>query len=197
VRRLVIILASVALSPLGMAGDLARYFPGQDDSASKNRYAASERGTARILEQFNEPSLCCHPEETTREFRFTWLRTFDHPIVIRISERQDGNWSVVVKVASGQAGFDFDGLKLIHDKSTAVSLEAIIDLLNAFGPTKPFWTTLAYGGEVGSDGSEWLIEARSENGYHYVSRWSPEDGPVREIGELFLTVSGLKNEKAY
>lgn len=39
---------------------------------------------------------------------------------------------------------------------------------------------------TGKDGAQWMIEA-SENGhYRLIERWSPNDGPVRELGLYFL-----------
>ncbi|HTC43957.1 MAG TPA: hypothetical protein VK696_02810 [Steroidobacteraceae bacterium] len=39
------------------------------------------------------------------------------------------------------------------------------------------------------DGSQWIVEVRDGNRYHYVDRWSPQDGPVPEIGERFIALS--------
>ena len=40
-------------------------------------------------------------------------------------------------------------------------------------------------------GSEWIIEGVTDR-YRVVTRWTPESGPVRAIGEQFLSLTGWK-----
>jgi hypothetical protein len=45
---------------------------------------------------------------------------------------------------------------------------------------------------LGSDGSQWIIEGfHPDNQYHVVDRWSPDAGPYRDAGLLFLTLAGI------
>ena len=38
--------------------------------------------------------------------------------------------------------------------------------------------------QTGTDGSQWVIEGVNKGRYHVVDRWTPQLGPVREIGEM-------------
>jgi hypothetical protein len=38
----------------------------------------------------------------------------------------------------------------------------------------------------GKDGARWIIEGAKNGDYHFVDRWSPDDGPVPVIGLLML-----------
>ncbi len=49
----------------------------------------------------------------------------------------------------------------------------------------------------GLDGSEWIIEASDQGKYHLVVRWSPDDGPIRDIGARFLALSGWTFDEVY
>jgi hypothetical protein len=196
-RRAIFIVAAVLASSASVAVGPSPFFPGQNDSDTKNRYAATERGVAARLVQVNEPPLCCRPSDTSREYRFTWLRTFDHPVVVRISERLDKEWIVVVKVASGKSGYDFDNLRLLRNVKRVVGIAEVKDLLASFDADSLFWRMPVHVADAGHDGATWLVEAKGPNGYHYVSRWSPENGVIREIGTKFLTLSGLKEKSVY
>lgn len=47
------------------------------------------------------------------------------------------------------------------------------------------------------DGSQWIVEGIDRNGYHYVNRSSPEDGPVRAFGDFALLLTGWTFEERY
>jgi hypothetical protein len=102
-----------------------------------------------------------------------------------------------VKVATGKSGYDFDNLKLLRNEEKVVGIAEVRDLLASFEADSPFWRMPAYVADAGFDGATWLVEAKGENRYHYVSRWSPENGAIREIGTKFLTLSGLKEKSVY
>jgi len=42
---------------------------------------------------------------------------------------------------------------------------------------------------ITSDGAQWIVEVRDGDDYHFVDRWSPEEGLVREIGLLLMSLS--------
>jgi len=35
---------------------------------------------------------------------------------------------------------------------------------------------------VGVDGAQWIFEASNKGNHHVIDRWSPRNGPVRELG---------------
>jgi hypothetical protein len=192
-RRFLYVIATLAIfQPVGASAESA-YFPGQ---AKTDFDAAVERGNAHLLKQLREPSLCCN-KSMIHTYRFTWLRTFDHPVVIRLAERPNKSWQLTVKVADGQSGFVFDNLELIQNDSKTVTPAQVSEILAHFNLSAPFWRMPKKGKKLVSDGSTWIVEGRSGLDYHYVSRRSPKSGEVHKIGLLFLTASGLQNQKIY
>jgi hypothetical protein len=43
--------------------------------------------------------------------------------------------------------------------------------------------------EVHLDGAQWIIAVRDETRYHYVDRFSPQEGPIREPGQQLIALS--------
>jgi len=62
----------------------------------------------------------------------------------------------------------------------------ILDLIESMGfwqmPSEP-----ARSDTVGLDGAQRILEASSHSVYHVIDRWSPQDGPLRELG-LYLAL---------
>ena len=58
----------------------------------------------RFLNAFDEPSLWeLSKKSPTQSYRFTWLRTFHHPVVVRIDVRPDGICELTSKIGLGSA----------------------------------------------------------------------------------------------
>lgn len=64
-------------------------------------------------------------------------------------------------------------------------------LLSALDEAQFWQATTTVDDIIGNDGAQWIIEARRENMYHFVDRWSGADGvePIRPVGELFLELA--------
>jgi len=56
-----------------------------------------------------------------------------------------------------------------------------------------FWSLAPYYWAGHTDGAAWIIEAHTKKKYKYIVRQSP-DGKLRELGELLVELSGLKEE---
>jgi hypothetical protein len=50
---------------------------------------------------------------------------------------------------------------------------------------------------IGCDGSNWIFEIVDKQGYHVLTRWSPEYGPVREAGIFLMSLSGWTFTEVY
>jgi hypothetical protein len=119
-------------------------------------------------------------------YRFTWLRTFDHPVTIRV-EKQNGIAKMFVKESNGQSGYDPG--RLIRDTSADISAEDWQDLIELFQATG-FWQLHTEEENMGKDGSEWLIEGVKDGRYRFIYRWSPEPTDVaNSIGKRFLRLT--------
>ena len=81
----------VVLMALGSSGAFAapRYFPsgalGDDSAFIENWYSGQ-------LAALKEQPLCCGVEDPQTIVRFTWLRSFHHPVAIRLFRSGDGRW---------------------------------------------------------------------------------------------------------
>jgi hypothetical protein len=47
-----------------------------------------------------------------------------------------------------------------------------------------------HGGRHGLDGSTWCFAGQRCRDYHFMSRWSPNDG-LWDLGQLFFDLAGL------
>jgi hypothetical protein len=124
---------------------------------------------------FREPSLLRESQEGgLQSYRFLWLRTFHHAVVIRVDVLNDQTGTLTTKISSGEAGFGSPGRKVIDDISRSLSKAEVKSLLTLFNETH-FWAipTIEDVRETGEDGSEWVLEGIGDGKYHVVSRWSP------------------------
>jgi len=160
--------------PKGVLGDTP------DSDQFKARWYSND------LHALQEPSLLTLAKHPSAEaYRFLWLRTFHHPVAIRIDIRSDGTAVLIQKTASGASGFNAGALfessaRLLSREQT----QALLARLNNAG----FWDLPSQvHDQTGTDGSQWVIEGVKEGKYHLVDRWSPHIGPVYGLGIYFLT----------
>ena len=50
-------------------------------------------------------------------------------------------------------------------------------------------------GDMGRDGSQWVLEGVRDNRYHIVDRWSPENSEYREACTYLLKLSGMDEDR--
>jgi hypothetical protein len=179
---LVLLLTCVGL--ITLAGE-PRHFPaGALDPASPHSDSARNTWYSHQLQAMDEPVL--GPAQKGSTYRFTWLRTFHHPVAVRISA-DEGRVKLVAVELDGAGGYRPG--KVLRRKAIELSRTQFHDL-EALIRSKDFWDLPAHEETNGLDGSEWIIEGVSGGNYHVVDRWSPDTGPVREIGEQMLLLTG-------
>lgn len=125
--------------------------------------------------------------------RFTWLRSFDPPVTVRLSKQKDGGWSLVAKQLSGKGGYDPGAIDKVVNRRISVSEAAALDALMA-RVTLP---DLSGDCALGMDGAQWIIERSDAKGHHFINRFSPSDGPVRQVGLFLLNLTGWSLEPVY
>jgi hypothetical protein len=103
-------------------------------------------------------------------YRFTWLRTFHHPVAIRI-EKHNGNYTLYWKLSNGAGGYK-PGV-LVIDKQKTLDKETWEVFINKLDQSD-FWNLVTNHTDSGMDGSEWILEGKSANKYHVVDRWTPD-----------------------
>ena len=162
------------------------YFPEKafSDDPWSNRFTADWYShELRILE---EPSLVKQASNASSEsYRFLWLRTFHHPVAVRVDLRPDGTGVVTIKVADGGAGFPRSSVHLIEDISRPLLREQAKAFLAQIKRGN-FWSIGSVPNENGLDGAEWIVEGVQHGKYHVVQQWSPKEGPIHDLGLMFV-----------
>lgn len=161
----------------------------------KGCFSAREDMQALYVEQFTSklkalqeaPLFAEKIDPKTECYRFTWLRTFHHPVVLRIDGQADGTGKFRIKVTDGAGGYEPG--KLVRNETKNWD-ERMMKMIRGRFLSEKFFEIPAYEeGALGCDGSEWIIEAVRDGKYHIVSRWSPESGPVRTLGMQMIEIA--------
>lgn len=139
---------------------------------------------ANALLAMGEESLQTLPKPTIKfVFRFLWLRSFHHPITIRITKYGDGKTTLTAKELSGRGGWH-----LIKDVEVVWTEEQFQQLQQKLSSAK-FYNQKSVDTSVsGFDGAQWIFETNDSGRYHIVDRWSPKD-ELRDLG-IYLLKSG-------
>lgn len=178
-----ILLLMVSLCAVVLAGQ-KRYFPeGALDPASTRSDGFKNSWYSGQLEAMSEPAL--KPVAGMHTYRFTWLRTFHHPVTVRVV-MDHARCTLHATELDGAGGYAPG--KVFRQKVEDIAPDACARF-EAFIRVQGFWYITRRGSAVGADGSEWIIEGVTDR-YRVVSRWTPESGPVRAIGEQFLSLAG-------
>ncbi len=159
-----------------------QYFPKSSFSSSGDEFTRAWYSSQ--LHALREPSLFALTKTPSSEcYRFLWLRTFNHPIAIRLNPKSDGTGILTVKVASGAGGFHPGVLSESRTRVlTREETQSFLLQLDRLG----FWKLPnPVDDHPGMDGAQWIIEGEKGGRYHVVDRWSPKKGPVHELGMIF------------
>ena len=160
----------------------AQFFPKSSLDLRGDDFKAKWYSTQ--LRALREPSLFALATNREAEsYRFLWLRTFHHPIAVRLELQADGSWMLVTKVASGAGGYS-PGTLTINTSRQLTTQEA--QSLRSKVEGSGFWNAPnPINDQTGDDGSQWIVEGVKAGRYHVVDRWMPKNGPARDLG-LFL-----------
>jgi hypothetical protein len=144
------------------------------------------RWYSKHLRTMSEPSLSCK-EPSGEIYRFLWLRTWGHPIAVRIDNKK--NDTIVSAVELDGAGGYEPGkvLRRIQRKLTQTESKQVSEYLKAID----FWKIPTQVHSDGLDGAQWIVEGRRELQYHVVDRWSPESGSYHEFCIFLLKLAGM------
>jgi len=126
--------------------------------------------------------------------RFTWLRTFHSPVMVRVEGLGSTSPRLIAKQLSGAGGYA-PGLvnKRIERNLSPAEANALKAVLSS---TRVFESVPAECG-LGTDGAQWIVESVDGTGYHFVNRWTPERGGVRELGMAMLKLTDWQFEDIY
>lgn len=141
---------------------------------------------SKHLKALEEPSLLQKSKGSSAEsYRFVWLRTFHHPVIVRVDIQANGGAKLTTKVSNGAGGYEPG--KLVENTSRPLPQRQTEKLLATIQRLQ-FWElpTHETPETVGCDGSQWIIEGIKAGKYHVVDRWTPAKGPVRDLGLMFV-----------
>jgi hypothetical protein len=167
-----------------LCGGVSTYFPAGALGRKAKMHAFVSAWYSKHLEAMKEPSFQC--ETPYPVYRFLWLRTFHHPIAIRVEQRPDGMHVFAIEL-DGAGGYEPGTVSrrvartLRHEE--AQNFSHALERANIWGP-------MTEQNEMGLDGARWVVEARHGNRYQLHDRWTPDDGAVRDMGVAFLALTG-------
>lgn len=190
-------MAAGAMTPVPDTAPATGYFPaGLSNPACANGKPKpvsdfQKDWYSRHLRNAGEPSMSelagnrSHARRSA--LRFTWLRSFDKPVVIRIEEWGTARPRLIAVEMSGRGGYGGGGaIRRIDRKLTRAEGQALRQLWTWAGPfahqSPPCVRML--------DGAQWIIETAGQDGYRFIDRQSPDEGPVRKVGLALLRLTG-------
>jgi hypothetical protein len=133
-------------------------------------------------------------EATRPTLRFTWLRTFHAPVVIRLDTAADGTVTMTATELSGQGGYEPGTVaRRIERSLSAAEAAALKRVVEETAVLQQAPRTC----DLGLDGAQWIVEAAGPGGYRFVDRQSPERGPVRVFGLHLIGLTGWTYENVY
>lgn len=124
--------------------------------------------------------------------RFTWLRSFHSPVIVRVEWAPAGAATLTATMLSGAGGYEPGEVSNTVSRTlTQDEVERLLALRQAALREPPADCTMML------DGARWVVEAAGPRGYHYVNRQSPETGAVHELGLALLGFTGWPFEPTY
>lgn len=134
--------------------------------------------------------------------RFTWLRSFHAPVMVRVEATADAGLHLTAKELSGAGGYDPG--RIARRLERRLSAEEQARLLAFLNETRVLdlppsdACPVAENGDliIHGDGAHWIIEANGPLGYRYVDRWSAEP-PVRDLGLHLIGLTGWTYDRVY
>jgi hypothetical protein len=117
-------------------------------------------------------------------------------VVIRVEVERGRGARLIAKELSGHGGYGPGEISRHLERKLSPDEARRLD--SALARTRLLtWPARDCSGLLGIDGSQWIVEALDRTGYRLVDRWSPERGPMRDVGELMLGLTGWQYGEVY
>ena len=123
----------------------------------------------------------------TEIYRFTYLRTFDNPIVVGL-EKSNDTISIYWKISDGAGGYEPG--KIIENRNKKLTMAEWEEFENKIKSIN-FWSLPTIEkGLLGTDGSQWILEGKKLGKYHVVDRWC--GGRIKSLCKELIELTDLK-----
>ncbi len=124
--------------------------------------------------------------------RFTWLRSFHSPVVVRTDRLANGEVQLTARRQAGMDGCSLQGegceVVRILTSAEVAGLEDVRRAALATPPQACRW---------GLDGAQWIVESTGDGEYQFAQRWAPEEEPIRDLGLAMLGMTGWQFDYVY
>lgn len=148
----------------------------------------------RAAQELSLSDPSARPDDAAGTLRLTWLRTFHAPVIVRVDERANGDMWLTAKRLSGLGGY---GPGAVADRRSRALTAPEAQTLRTAMRQQDVFNLKPLGCYGGMDGAQWILEARDPTRYHLARRWTPQGGPVREVGDLLLGFTGWELGRVY
>jgi hypothetical protein len=139
------------------------WFPESLPARSRDRYSALLR---RVDEARLYGKITNAPQDS---FRLIWVRTFDNPIIVRVSNQGSQIQGRMVRLN----GNGYNAGEIMKQETFSLTAKEWSRITNSIGKA-PFWALAAFDTKhKGNDGARWVLEVSTQGRYHVVERWSP------------------------
>ena len=156
-----------------LAGKKGYFPPGALDPNSPRSDSFRNHWYSEQLEAMGEPVL--KADGSSNIYRFTWLRSFHHPVAVRIV---DGGGHCTLRAVELDGAGGYAPGNVFRSKDLKLPAEKCIEVEQLMRITG-FWRLAPHEQTNGKDGAEWIVEGAATE-YKAVARWSPKSGPMRE-----------------
>ena len=126
--------------------------------------------------------------------RFTWLRSRHAPVIVRLETAADGRVTMTATELTGRGG-GYPG-EIARRIERGLSAAEVADLARVLERTRALEQPPT-GCDFELQGAQWLLESTGPEGYRFVERLSPRDGPVREVGLYLIRLTGWRYGAVY
>lgn len=122
--------------------------------------------------------------------RFVYLPTFNNPICVRV-EKKNNEYLLTVKRTNGQGGYESGRLVYQRKKKiTETQWNELMEKVKSSNEWEVFYKEELFGG---LDGSQWIFEHLSPQGYKIRDVWSPSSSDeFYTLGMYLFNLAGIK-----
>jgi hypothetical protein len=180
--------------------DSIQYIQRMDSSYIAKRIYSKDKYDYSIMEWYSkylfamrEP-LLFNRKVDNETFRFTWLRSFDEPIIIGINKSEKKYILYWKKLKFNE---NYEPIELILDESKSITKNDWNNF-KTLVEKADFWNMEIGRYSMDNDGSEWILEGVNSKKYKVVSVFYPEKGNFYNACDYLISLTNLKiseNEK--